>query len=160
MFRLLAITLSAVLIGCAGTPATQTMEDPAMLDFSTLDVPSSPNTWVIAPDGYLETAEPDAVAPVFAQDPATVFATLVELVAATPRTSNITTDSELRQVSYTARVAFTIFRDDIDIAVLEADDGGATLVAYSRSRVGYSDFGVNEKRLTKLVANLTAALSS
>ncbi|MEM6912877.1 MAG: hypothetical protein AAF511_02760, partial [Pseudomonadota bacterium] len=85
MFRLLAITLSAVLIGCAGTPATQTMDDPAMLDFSTLDVPSSPNTWVIAPDGYLETAEPDAVAPIFDQDPATVFATLVELVAATPR---------------------------------------------------------------------------
>ncbi|MEO1042449.1 MAG: DUF1499 domain-containing protein [Pseudomonadota bacterium] len=158
--RLLVITFAALLVGCAGTPAAQTLEEPAMLNLAAIEVPSSPNTWVLAPEGYLTTAEPDAIAPVFDQDPATVFAKLVELVAATPRTSNIVTDSELRQVSYAARVAFTVFRDDVDIAILGTDDGGATLVAYSRSRVGYSDFGVNEKRINKLVTNLTAALSA
>ncbi|MEM6748692.1 MAG: DUF1499 domain-containing protein [Pseudomonadota bacterium] len=157
MKRTLAVAAAALLVGCAGTPAAQ---EPVMIDFSTLEVPSSPNTWVIAPEGYLTTAEADVTAPVFDQAPSEVFAALVKIVEDTPRRSAIDADTETLHLSYVARVAFTLFLDDVDIAVLETEDGGSTLVAYSRSRVGYSDFGVNERRLTELMGKLKTALAA
>ncbi|MEO1656212.1 MAG: DUF1499 domain-containing protein [Pseudomonadota bacterium] len=158
MQRILTIAALALLIGCAGTPAAQ-VEEPAMIDFTTLKVPSSPNTWVVAPEGYLTTAKADTAAPVYSQDPDAVFEKLVAIVKATPRTSSVKADPATRHISYSARVAFTVFRDDVDISVIEAGNGGSTLVAYSRSRVGYSDFGVNERRLNSLISKLTAELA-
>lgn len=156
MKRILAIAAVTALFGCAATPPAQ---EPAMIDFAALDVPSSPNTWLIAPEGYLTTAEANAVAPVFDQEPSAVFTALVEIVESTPRRSSIEADSDALHLSYAARVAFTLFLDDIDITVMDADGGGSTLVAYSRSRVGYSDFGVNERRLTDLMGKLAEALA-
>ena len=155
MTRILAIAAVAFVFGCAGTPA---QSESTMTDMTNLEVPSSPNTWVVAPEGYLKTAKADAIAPLYAQEPAVVFDKLVQIVKAAPRTSNIKVDTDALTISYASRVALTVFKDDVDIMVMEAESGGSTLVAYSRSRVGYSDFGVNERRLTALISELNSAL--
>jgi len=48
------------------------------------------------------------------------------------------------------------YKDDIDIAVLETNDG-STVAIYSRSRVGHSDLGKNRKRVEALIDTLSSA---
>ena len=154
MQRSFAALAVFILMACSSSPDGNKT---SMVTFETLSVPSSPNTWLIAPEGYLRTAEPDAVSPLLAKGADDVFSALVAIVNATPRTSEVDIDPQKRHIRYTVRVQRTPFKDDVDLAVLEFESG-TSLIAYSRSRAGYSDFGVNERRLTKLLTDLEARL--
>ena len=54
------------------------------------------------------------------------------------------------------RVAL-VFKDDVSVAVTE-DGAGATLHVRSASRLGYSDLGVNARRVKRFFDRLTAEL--
>ncbi|MES3629312.1 MAG: DUF1499 domain-containing protein [Longimonas sp.] len=58
------------------------------------------------------------------------------------------TDPDNRSAQAVYRVAF-VFNDDVHIAVRPSDKGGSTLHIRSASRVGYSDLGVNERRVRR-----------
>lgn len=130
-----------------------------MLDFQTLTVPSSPNTWLIAPEGFLPTAKPDVPSPLFTNDAETVFSVLSNIVKSAPRLSNVEIDPGQRRLHYTVRVQLTPFKDDVDLAVVEVD-GGTSLIAYSRSRTGHSDLGVNKRRVEGLLTYLRQRLET
>jgi len=55
------------------------------------------------------------------------------------------------------RVAL-IFKDDVDVAVRAREDGGSALYVRSASRVGYSDLGVNRRRVERLLTAVESAL--
>lgn len=61
-----------------------------------------------------------------------------------------------RRADAVYRVAL-VFKDDMAVAVT-ADDGTTTLHARSESRVGYSDLGVNERRVARFFAAVDEAL--
>jgi uncharacterized protein (DUF1499 family) len=65
--------------------------------------------------------------------------------------SGIETDG--RRISYVTTIPVVGFKDDVDIEVLSTETG-STLAIFSRSRVGYSDLGVNRKRVQKLLSAL------
>ncbi len=57
------------------------------------------------------------------------------------------------------RVAL-VFKDDVDAAVTAAGDSGSRLHIRSASRVGYSDLGVNQRRVDRFFRALEDALAT
>ena len=129
-----------------------------MIDFATLTRPGTPNTYLLAPEGACGQAVPDGPAPVFGAQPDAVFAALRDAVAAMPRVSDVEADEGRRALSFVQRTALMRFKDDVD-AMVVSQGGGAALIVYSRSRVGHSDLGANEKRVEALVAAVRERVS-
>lgn len=130
------------------------MSAPPFADFPNLEKGSKPNRWLVAPAGLLPgTAKADAEAPRFGVSPEKLFAALREAVQAQPRVSEVEIDPLAKRLRYTQAVPVVGFKDDIDAVVLDAE-GGSTLAVFSRSRVGYGDFGVNKRRVKGLLEAL------
>jgi len=131
------------------------------LDFIRLERPSSPNTYLVAPDGLCQSATPDAAPPVFEKSERGLFSTLAELIAQERRWIDVQADPEQYRFKFVAKTPLLGFKDDVDIMILpanpEAHDGesGTTLAIYSRSRLGHSDLDANRKRVTALLEKLT-----
>ncbi|MEL6258064.1 MAG: DUF1499 domain-containing protein [Pseudomonadota bacterium] len=123
------------------------------VNFETLKRPAKPNTALIAPDGLCKSATPDRTSPDFNVSPSALFEKVVALVQSTPDWKKVQVDAVGKRVRFVAVTKLMRFKDDVDIAVLEAP-GGATIAAYSRSRLGYSDLGANARRLDALVEAL------
>mgnify|MGYP000258732450 CR=1 FL=1 len=62
-----------------------------------------------------------------------------------------------RRAEAVYRVAL-IFKDDVEVAVQTREDGGSVLYVRSASRVGYSDLGVNRRRVRSLLAAVEEVL--
>ncbi|MEL6365867.1 MAG: DUF1499 domain-containing protein [Pseudomonadota bacterium] len=124
-----------------------------MIDFATLERPKSPNTYLVC-DVDETAATPDRAAPRYQADPAHLCATLVGIVTSEPRVAEVEADPDGRAYRFTQKTAVLGFVDDIDIAVRPAGEGGAKVLVYSRSRVGWSDLGTNKKRVDGWLARL------
>ncbi len=124
------------------------------IDFSALKRPSSPNTALIAPDGMTPFATPDSVAPVFTFPVAELFERARTYIEARKDWRLVAADARARRIRFVAVTPLLKFKDDVDLAFMPHGNGQSTLMAYSRSRVGYSDMGANAKRLAELIGAL------
>jgi uncharacterized protein (DUF1499 family) len=129
-----------------------------MIHFETLVLPRSPNTWLLAPRDLCEQAQPHATPPVFVALTTELRDVAVAAVLAEPRTTQVEQNDQAEQFAFVARTALMGFRDDIDLRILPVGAGRATLALYSRSRLGYSDMGVNAARGRRILARVSAAL--
>ncbi|MFN7055922.1 DUF1499 domain-containing protein [Hyphomonas sp.] len=127
------------------------------LEFGAIARPASPNTALVAPPGYPTSAEVDAAAPVFPRPPEETFKRLLAMIDARRDWKLAASDPAALKARFVAVTPLMRFKDDVDLQVLPADGqpGQSTLVAYSRSRVGYSDLGTNLKRLKALCEALS-----
>ncbi|MGB3625945.1 MAG: DUF1499 domain-containing protein [Henriciella sp.] len=127
-------------------------------DFATLERPSSPNTYLLAPAGLCQSAEPDTLSPTFEADPGALFQAVQDLAASKDRWTVSSTAAETMQIEAVAATKLLKFKDDVTIRVLEDKNDGhkSQLAVYSRSRVGYHDMGANRKRIEKLIEELKA----
>ena len=132
-----------------------TMTEP--LDFATLEKATSPNRFLLAPEGLLQASEADAAAPTFTASPTEVFAALRAIVEAESAYGDVAVDETSLAIRFVATVPVFGFKDDVDAVVMPAGTG-STLAIYSRSRVGYGDFGVNRKRVNRILTALEAKL--
>lgn len=66
------------------------------------------------------------------------------------RTEEITSDSQSLQIEAVFRIRLFGFRDDVRIAI-ESTDDGSILHIRSASRTGYSDLGVNRRRVERIL---------
>ena len=126
------------------------------IDFQTFKRPAKPNNWLVAPDGFVDAALPDASSPVFDRKQAALFEDIMQMVAARSDWRMKASDPASGRISFIAVTKLLRFKDDIDIQVLPVagHDHQSTLVVYSRSRVGYSDLGTNAKRVNALLSAL------
>jgi len=126
------------------------------IDFQTFKRPAKPNNWLIAPDGFADSALPDESSPVFDRTLAALFEDIMQMVAARSDWKITASDPAAGRISFIAVTKLLRFKDDIDILVLPVaeHDHQSTLVVYSRSRVGYSDLGTNGKRVNALLSAL------
>ena len=126
------------------------------IDFQTFKRPAKPNNWLVAPDGFADTALPDESSPVFDRTPSALFEDIMQMVAARDDWKITASDPAAGHISFTAVTKLLRFKDDVDILVLPVPghDHQSTLVVYSRSRVGYSDLGTNGKRVNALLSAL------
>jgi len=121
------------------------------IDFKTLERPKSPNTYLLAPDGYCQQAEADQISPSFAATPAALFSACADIVENQKSWALAASDADAGRLQFISTSALMRYKDDIDIHVLPAGTDAAQLAIYSRSRVGYSDLGANAKRVSALL---------
>ncbi|MBN9507896.1 MAG: DUF1499 domain-containing protein [Alphaproteobacteria bacterium] len=151
MSRLLVLLLGLVLPGCSGHGA-EGLPAPPPMDFARLVRPATPNTALAAPAGFVPA--PDIVTARRAVTPAALYAAVRRVAASQPRTYPQVAYADRLQAHYVARSAVFNFPDLIAVQVLP----DSTLILFSRSVYGRSDFGVNRKRLGRWLAALDAEL--
>ena len=76
-----------------------------------------------------------------------------------PTTLRLPNSPSGRRAEAVYRVAL-IFKDDVEVAVKARADGGSVLYVRSASRVGYSDLGVNRRRVHRLLDAVDEALEA
>jgi len=124
------------------------------ISFKSLKRPSKPNTCLVAPADHCLAAEPDFSPPHLNMSGRGLFSNLNEIIAAERQFGKLQADAEKLRLKFVATTGLMRFKDDVDIEVIPLEDGKATFAIYSRSRVGYSDMGANQKRVRKLIHEL------
>jgi uncharacterized protein (DUF1499 family) len=122
------------------------------VDFATLTRRSSPNDALICPPDLCLKARIDIVPPVYPVSAQRLRAIVAEVAEGEPRTlpasgNALSDDSD--QDRYGARSRIFHFPDTIDVKIIPRGEASATLALYSRSQIGYWDFGVNRARLER-----------
>src|SRR5262245_15887731 len=157
---LVACALGAVLIGArqqvyAGLARLSGNDrDMGPIDFATLRRRSSPNDALVCPPGRCPSAQPDHETKIYDMPPAELSARLTQGALAEPDTRALPCDPPCRLLRYVQYSHLMRFPDTIDVEVLPAGDGRSTVAIYSRSLVGYGDFGVNRARIERWLAAL------
>lgn len=127
----------------------------SLVDFATLERPTSPNTYLLAPEGICRKATPDCSSPLWAISAPELHRAVKELIDSQGLWAIRDASEEPLQLSFVARTALLRFKDDVDVRVVPSADGaGSQLAIYSRSRLGYSDLGANAKRVNKILEML------
>jgi len=134
--------------GAGGLPPAEPV------DFAALARPTSPNSCLAAPLG---TPGVDLVTPPLAVDVATAWPVLRGLGDGRRRVTLLAEWPDRHQVQWVARSALANF-PDIIAAELATRPAGTVLFLYSRSLFGYSDFGVNRRRVAAWLAAFETAL--
>lgn len=130
---------------------------PMPVEFATLVLPASPNAHLAAPPGA--TAQPHEQVPLLPVSAETAWEALRGLGERFPRVWKLAEWPEQRQAQWVARTRLMNYPDIISGAVIELP-GGAGLFLYSRSLVGYSDFGVNRRRVAAWLAAFRARIAN
>lgn len=122
-------------------------------DFSQLQRPDTPNTWLVGPADF--SPRPDEIAPVFAVTPQALQQAWRDVVQSEPRTRIVAESAEISQIEAEQKTAVFGFVDKISTRILPLAGGRSTLVAYSRSQVGHWDLGTNRRRLRAWLTSLS-----
>jgi uncharacterized protein (DUF1499 family) len=149
----LAWLLGFVLPAC-GFSGAQGVPAPPPTDLTRIVRPASPNSALVGPPA--SDPAPDIAAPVLPVPPEALGEAVRRVALAQPRTFLLAEYPDQRQLHFVARSALLNFPDVVAVQVLPAE-GGSTLVLYSRSLYGYSDFGVNRRRAETWLAALRVA---
>lgn len=131
------------------------LPEPTPLDFAALQPLASPNWCLALPSGTPGPAQ--LVTPTYPVPPQRLFETLLALAGTFPRVSQLSAWPERRQAQWVERSAVLNF-PDIIVAEATAQPGGAGLLLYSRSLIGWSDLGVNRARVEKWMSSLEMAV--
>lgn len=131
---------------------------PDFIDFARLERPDSPNHWLIAPAAQAAERSAAVPAPVFRVAALRLAGAWVDVVRRQSRTRILGISEDGLQVEAEQRSAVFRFVDRISFRAVPLGAAESTLLAYSRSRVGYWDLGVNRRRLTAWVEALQSAL--
>ena len=149
--------LVGFLLPACGASGAGRLPIPPLQDMSHIERPASPNSALAAPAG--SDPAPDIITPVFAVPASRLYPAVIAVAADRPRTFLAVEYPADRQAHFVARSAVFNFPDLITAQVNEAGADHSTLVLYSRSVYGYSDFGVNRQRLQDWLADIGARLN-
>ena len=156
MLTPLAWLLGLLLPACGATGAHGVPA--AAPDFTHLVRPSSPNTALAAPAGYKPA--PDIVTPIYPVPPQRLFDVVKQVAAEEPDTYSLAADPEKLREGWVARSLVLNFPDIIWAEIRPAGPGASELLLYSHSIYGYSDFGVNRRRVAKWLAAVAETVKS
>lgn len=122
------------------------------VDPVTAPAPSTPNWYRVTPGG-------ENPAPVFDASVDELSAAFDRVVAAQPRIELLQDDRATGgPVTWVQRSALFGFPDYVSVSFSPVEGGGSTLAVFSRARLGQSDLGVNEKRVTAWLQALESEL--
>jgi uncharacterized protein (DUF1499 family) len=132
--------------GAAGVPA------PVPMDMTRIERPTTPNTFLAGPADMRPA--PDLVTESHTLPAAALYAKAEALFASQPKTYIAAAFPDRLQAHYVVRSALLNFPDLVTVQVNSDGTGRSTLVIWSRSVYGRSDFGVNRDRTNAWLAAL------
>jgi uncharacterized protein (DUF1499 family) len=127
------------------------------IDFKSLVRSERPNQYLVCP-ATVCAARPDATSPVYNVPATTLRDRWLRMVAQQPRVQQISVSPDGLQYDFLQRSRIMRFPDSITVRFMPLRDTTSTLALYSRSHYGYSDFGVNRKRVEAWLAALQRVL--
>jgi len=160
---LVACAIAAVLVAArqqvyAGIARLSgTARDMGPVDFATLRRRSSPNDALACPPGRCAFARPDHETKTYDIAADELAIRLAHVARAELDTHALPCDPPCGLLRFVQYSRIMRFPDTIDVEILPAGDGKSTLAIYSRSLVGYGDFGVNRARIERWLAALDKA---
>lgn len=125
--------------------------------------PTNPDKWHVNPETVQKTRKPnqflvrdggDSDSLVFQSSATELSTRFDEMARQKPNVTLIAGDPASGWMTYEQRSQKIKYPDYISVKITDLEDGTAKLSAYSRSRFGRSDLGVNEARMTKWLAAL------
>lgn len=157
MFPIIVLALLVALFGGLMAYSRSLSHDAATwhVDPLTAPKPSTPNSYRVGPEG---TTEPDDASPRFNVDAAALGAAFDTVAMNENAVERLAGSPSEGWVTYVQRSTLFGFPDYISVRFIDVDGGGSTLAVFSRSRLGQSDLGVNEKRVKDWLAKLTTAI--
>jgi uncharacterized protein (DUF1499 family) len=120
-----------------------------LVNFNKLSLPSTPNYYVVCQTCDGKNQEKSPVYPVSMSQLEKAWQ---DLIAKQPRVTLL--KSQGAQYQYVQRSAFFRFPDIIDVEFIALSSERSSINIFSRSVYGYSDFGVNRKRVQQWVSAL------
>lgn len=135
---------------------TEGLPPPEPVDFRSLVLPRSPNACLAAPAGAHPAAH--IATPPLPVGAAAAWPALRRLGQRFPRAHPLAEWPERRQAQWVERSPLVGFPDVIAAELEEGPGGSAGLFLYSRSLFGWSDLGVNRRRVQAWMEALDAAL--
>lgn len=146
-----ALALLLLLPGCLGeeipSPAPGAMAQAA---------PSGPHTAIAAPAGT--SPAPDITTRRYPLPAARLFTAITAVAATEPRTAPLTAYPARLEASFVSRSRVFGFPDVVLLQVIPQGEAASALTLHSSSLYGYSDFGVNRRRLEHWLARLETVL--
>ncbi len=128
-------------------------EPEALQDLRSIELSAKPNQCFVAPERY-GNARPHRMSGEYPVDASTLYDLLRDTALGEPRVSMLAEERERLRADLCQRTALFRFPDDVSVEVMPLGEGRSTLVMYSRARYGYSDFGVNRRRVNRWLAAL------
>lgn len=151
---LLAYVALAAVVGRDGVWAT--LFGPgnrAPVDFATLQVPDSPNRYLVCPPA--QCARADAESPVYPVPADRLRAAWLDVIGKHGATLLSSGDE---QIEAEVRTPWLRFPDLVTVRIEPQGPDRSTAKVYSRSLYGYSDMGVNAARVKAWTAEVEASL--
>jgi uncharacterized protein (DUF1499 family) len=126
------------------------------LDFARFKKIARPNQFLALPAGFTSAQKPDATVGTFSASVDLVRDAWLEIVRGAARVSGVRQlEGQIEAVQRTPLVGFP---DWITAQPVDLGNGQASICVFSRSKFGYRDFGVNEKRVLEWLALLANKL--
>jgi uncharacterized protein (DUF1499 family) len=127
------------------------------LDFGRFKKIDRPNQCLALPAGYASAETADITTRVFDASVYQVRDAWLEIVRGEPRVSDVRQLED--QIEAVQRTALVRFPDWITAQPVDLGGGKASICVFSRSKFGYRDLGVNQKRVSSWLAILARKLS-
>jgi hypothetical protein len=147
----LAWLLGLILPAC-GAHGAAGLPRPMPMDMNRIERPATPNTFLAGPAAM--QPKPDLVVEDQRLPAAVLYQKARDLFAAQPRSYVAAEFPDRLQVHYVVRSAVLNFPDLVTVQVNSVAADRSTLVIWSRSVYGRSDFGVNRDRTQSWLAAL------
>lgn len=142
------------LAGCSLDAGT----DADSMDLRTIDRATTPNDALACPPNACK-AKADFDSPVFAIAQKTLMDQIKRVIARQPRTELIASDSSLDQLVFVQRSKILGFPDTVWIQG-HVFQKRSSVIIYSRSNYGHSDFGVNRDRVSMWIDEIQRSIAS
>ena len=118
-----------------------------IIDFQTIELDNTPNQTLVLPDGFNSLSKPHLRSPIFPVSVGTLQRCWLHMVDMQPRVKLRGQAVDKFQYEFVQRSAVFHFPDIIIVQFLSFPDKHSSFAAYSRSKYGYYDFGVNRRRM-------------
>lgn len=131
-----------------------------MLDFAALELGPKPNQYLVCPADFCPRAEAHRAAPVYDVPVSVLRDAFLKMAGEQKRTTLLERDDAALKYEFVQRTAILRFPDYVSVEFIATGAEQSSLAIYSRSQYGYSDLGVNKKRINGWLDLLAAELSA
>lgn len=125
------------------------------VDFKHLELTGKPNSYLVCPVDYCDKT-PQEYSQTYPVNVDSLKNSWEQMLKTEPRVKLTVSRPETNHYQYVQRSFLFRFPDYIDVEFIPLTSSSSTLAVYSRARYGYSDFGVNKKRVQNWLKKLAS----